>query len=73
MWNKGTVVENDDCKLSCHFEYHLHKTKTKRQTDVTIEYKSKNKIFLVDMDYPSKNNADVKHAKKLQKISTTVS
>ena len=65
MWNQRKVIENDECKLSCLFEYHLRKTKTKRRADVAIEYKSKNEIFLVDMDCPSKNSVDANHAEKL--------
>ena len=66
-WNRETVTENDECKLSWDFEYHLCKTIKARQPGVTIEYKNKNKIFLIDMACPSENNVDAKHAEKLQK------
>ena len=65
-WNKGTVIENDECKLCWDFEYNLRKITTRRP-DVTIEYKDKNKIFLAEMACPSENNVDAKHAEKLQK------
>ena len=48
-WDKRTVIENDECKLCWDFEYHLLKTTTARQPDVTIDYKNKNKIFLIDI------------------------
>ena len=38
-----------------------------RQPDMTIEYKNKNKIFLIDLACPSKINMNAKHAEKLQK------
>ena len=66
-WNKVTVIENDERKLCWDFEHHLCKTATTRGPDVTIEYKDKNKIFLIDMACPSENDVDAKHAVKLQK------
>ena len=66
-WNKGTVIGNDECKLCRDFEYDVRKTKTARQPDVTIEYKNKNKIFLIDMACPSENNVDANHVEKLKK------
>ena len=54
-------------KLCWDFEYRLRKTATARGPDVTIEYKNKNEIFLVDMACPSKSNVDANHAEKLQK------
>ena len=54
-WNKGTVIESDECKLCWDFEYHLRKTTSGRRTDVTIEYKNKNNIFLIDMACPNEN------------------
>ena len=66
-WKKGRVIENDECKLGWGFEYHLRKIIPARQPDMTIEYKSKNKIFLIDLACPSENNMNVKHAEKLQK------
>ena len=62
--NKGTVIANDECKLHWEFEYHLRKTTTARRSDVTIKYKNKIKIFLIDMDCA--NNVDAKHGEKLQ-------
>ena len=57
-WNKGTVIESDECKLCWDFEYHLRKTTSGRRTDVTIEYKNKNNIFLIDMACPNENNVE---------------
>ena len=59
-------IENNLWKLCWDFKYHLCKT-TARRSDVTIEYKNKNKISLIDMACPSENNVDAKHAEKLQK------
>ena len=66
-WNKGTVIESDECKLCWDFEYHLRKTTSGRRPDVTIEYKNKNNIFLIGMACPNENNVEWKHAEKLQK------
>ena len=66
-WKKGTVIENNECKLCWDFQYHLRKITTARRPNVTIEYKNKNKIFLVDMTCPSENNVNAKHTEKLQK------
>ena len=68
---KGTVIENDECKLRWDFEYHLRKTTTARRPDETIKYENKNRIFLVDMARSSKNNVDANHAEKIQKYPTT--
>ena len=38
-WNKGTAIENDECKLCCDFEYDLHKTTSARRPDVTLSIK----------------------------------
>ena len=54
-------------KLCWDFEYRLRKTATARRPDVTIEYKNKNEIFLVDMACSSKSNVNANHAEKLQK------
>ena len=62
-------MTNDECKLYQNFKYHLRKTATARRPDVTIKYKNKNNIFLIDM--ACSNNVDTKHAEKLQKIPTT--
>ena len=65
--NNGTVTENDEYKLCWDFEYYLCKTTSARRPDVPIEYKNKNKMFLIDMACPSKNSVDAKHVEKLQK------
>ena len=70
-WNKGTVIKNDECKLCWDFEYDVRKTKTARQPDVTVEYKNKNKIFLIDMACPSENNVDANHVEKLKNTSNS--
>ena len=64
-WKKGTVIENDELKWD--FKFHLRKTTTVGQPDVTIKYTNKNKIFLIYMVCSCANNVDAKHAEKLQK------
>ena len=66
-WNNGTVTENDEYKLCWDFEYYLCKTTSARRPDVPIERKNKNKMFLINLACPSKNNVDAKHVEKLQK------
>ena len=69
-WTKGTVIENDECKLCWDFEYYLRK-KTARRQNVTSEYKNKNKIFLIDMACPDETNVDAKHAEKLKNTNNS--
>ena len=65
-WNKGKVIQNEDCKLSWDFEYHLCKTTTARRPDVTIELEKKT-IYLVDMACPNESNVNAKHLEKIEK------
>ena len=51
-------------KLCRDFEHHLRKTTSGRRPDVTIEYKNKNNIFLMDMACPSEKNVEWNHAEK---------
>ena len=66
-WNKEEVIENENCKLSWDFEYHLPKTTTARRPDVIIELKKEKKIYLVDMACPNEGNVNAKHLEKIQK------
>ena len=54
-WNKGTAIENGECKFFWDLEHHLRKKTTARRPDVAIDYENKNKILLIDIACPSKN------------------
>ena len=66
-WSQGAVLENSDVKMSWDFEYSMRKQSTARRPDVSIEYKERKLIQLVDMACPSEKNIQEKMTEKRQK------
>jgi len=66
-WDQGAVLENDMVKMSWDFEYHMRKETTARRPDVTIEYKERKVIQVIDMACPSEKNIKEKMNEKRQK------
>ena len=66
-WDQGAVMENEEVKMSWDFEYSMRKESRARRPDVTIEYKERKLIQLVDMACPSEKNIHEKMAEKRQK------
>ena len=52
----GSCVENEHVKMSWDFEYSMRKESTAGRPNVTIEYKKRKIIHLVDMACPSEKN-----------------
>ena len=70
-WNKGTVIENGECKFFWDLEHHLRTTTTARRPDVAIDYENKNKILLIDIACPSKNQCWCEACRDATKKSTS--
>ena len=66
-WGQGAVLENEHVKMSWDFEYNMRKESTARRPDVTIEYKERKVIHLVDMICPSEKNVLEKNKEKRHK------
>ena len=66
-WEQGMVLENNTVKMCWDFEYAMRKESTARRLDVTLEYKERKVIQLVDMACPSEKNVEEKRAEKRQK------
>ena len=64
---QGTVffIENDKIKLCWDFEYRMRKETTARRPDVTIEYKDRKLIQIIDMAGSSDQNINEKVKEKL--------
>ena len=63
-WGQGAVLENGHVKISWDFEYNMRRESTARRPDVTIEYKERKIIQLVDMVCPSEKNVLEKNKEK---------
>ena len=61
------MLENEHVKMTWDFEYNMRKESTARRPDVTIEYKEKKIIHLVDMACPNEKNFLEKNKEKRQK------
>ena len=61
------MLENEHVKMSWGFEYNMRKESTARRPDVTIKYKDKKVIPLVDMACPSEKNVLEKNKRNRQK------
>ena len=61
------MLKNENVKMSWDFEYNMRKESTAKRPDVTIEYKERKVIHLVDMAYPSKKNVLEKNKEKRRK------
>ena len=55
-WGQGAVLENERVKMNWDFQFNIRKESTARRSDVTIEYKERKVIHLVDMACPSEKN-----------------
>ena len=55
-WGQEAVLENEHVKMSQDLEYNMRKESTARRPDVTIEYKERKVIHLVDMACPSEKS-----------------
>ena len=66
-WEQGAVLENEHVNISWDFEYNMRKESTARRPDVTIEYKERKVIHLVDMALLSQKNVLEKNKEKRQK------
>ena len=62
-----TVLENEKGKLVWDFEFHLRKTTTTRRPDLTLQDKTKKKIWICDMACPQQRNIEAKKLEKLTK------
>ena len=60
------AIGNTRTVLGWFFEYHLRKATSATRPDVTIQYKNKDKIFLIGTACPCENSVDAKHAEKLK-------
>ena len=49
-WEQGRVIENDKVKLCWDFKYLMKKETTARRPDVTIEYKDRKLIQIMDQN-----------------------
>ena len=63
----GTVLENERGKLVWDFKFHLRKTTTARRPDLTLQDKTKKKIWICDMAWPQQRNIEAKKLEKLTK------
>ena len=62
-WGQAAVLENEHVKMSWDLEQNIRK----ESTDVTIEYKERKVMHLVDMACPSDKNVLEKSKEKKQK------
>ena len=63
------VLENEHVKMSWDFEYKIRKESTAKRPDVTIKYKERKVIHLVDMTCPSDKNVLKKSKEKKTEVS----
>ena len=68
-WGQGAVLKNGHVKISWDFEYNMRRESTARRPDVTIEYKKRKVIHLIDMACPSEKNVLEKNKKKKTEVS----
>ena len=61
------MLENENVKMSWDFEYNMSKASTAKRPDVTIEYKVRKVIHLVDMACPSEKSVLERNKEKIQK------
>ena len=54
------MLENEHVKMNWDFEYNMRTESTARRPDVTIEYKERKVIHLVDMACPSEKKCSIK-------------
>jgi hypothetical protein len=67
QWVQGAVLENELVKMSWDFTYCMRRTTTARRPDITIEYKEKKRILLLDMACLAEKNVQNKITEKRQK------
>ena len=61
---QGAVLKNEHVKMSLDFEYNIRKESTSRRPDVTIEYKKRKVIQMVDIARPGEKNVLEKNKEK---------